>query len=78
VRGRVRRVDDSPQNGAGTHVYLVEAPTRDVSSTTIRSRLARQLAIDDLVPAAVARHIVRHQLYGAADRLHGQDTQRGK
>ena len=26
------------------------------------------------VPAAVARHIAAHQLYGAVDDLHGQDT----
>ncbi len=57
----------------GTAIYLVEARTRDVSSTTIRERLAERKAIDDLVPAAVARHIVSHHLYGAVDDLHGKD-----
>ena len=58
----------------GQSIFLVEARTRDVSSSTIRARLATRQPIDDLVPAAVARHIAAHQLYGAVDDLHGQDT----
>jgi nicotinate-nucleotide adenylyltransferase len=54
-------------------IVLVEADTRDVSSTMIRQRLAAGLAIDDLVPAAVARHIDAHHLYGAESTLHGND-----
>ena len=46
-----------------TGIYHVEARTRDVSSTAIRARLAAGQAIDDLVPAAVARHIAAHGLY---------------
>jgi nicotinate-nucleotide adenylyltransferase len=61
----------------GTAIYLVEARTRDVSSTTIRARLAERREIDDLVPAAVARHIMAHHLYGAVDDLHGKDQDRG-
>ena len=57
----------------GTAIYLVEARTRDVSSTAIRARLAERKAVDDLVPAAVARHIIAHHLYGAVDDLHGQE-----
>jgi nicotinate-nucleotide adenylyltransferase len=57
----------------GTSVFPVEAHTRDVSSSTIRARLAARQPIDDLVPAAVARHIVAHHLYEAVDNLHGQD-----
>ena len=60
---------DSPDTG----VVLVEARTRDISSTVVRSRLAAQQPIDELVPAPVARHIVAHQLYGAVNHLHGQD-----
>ena len=41
---------------------------------TIRARLAARQPIDDLVPAAVARHIVAHHLYGAVGDLHGQDS----
>jgi nicotinate-nucleotide adenylyltransferase len=55
----------------GTGVYHVEVSTRDVSSTAIRARLAAGDTIDDLVPATVARHIVAHHLYGAADVRHG-------
>lgn len=56
-----------------TAIFLVEARTRDVSSTQIRARLAARDTIDDLVPAAVARHILAHHLYGAVDHLHGED-----
>ena len=58
----------------GQSIFLVEARTRDVSSSTIRARLATRQPIDDLVPATVARHIAAHHLYGAVDDLHGQDT----
>lgn len=58
----------------GQSIFLVEARTRDVSSSTIRARLATRQPIDDLVPDAVARHIAAHHLYGAVDDLHGQDT----
>jgi nicotinic acid mononucleotide adenylyltransferase len=60
-------------DGPDTGVVLVEARTRDISSTVVRSRLAAQQPIDDLVPAPVARHIVAHQLYGAVNHLHGKD-----
>jgi nicotinate-nucleotide adenylyltransferase len=58
----------------GTSIFPVAAHTREVSSSTIRARLAAQQPIDDLVPAAVARHIVAHHLYEAVDNLHGQDS----
>lgn len=64
------------EDGAG--IYLVEARTRDVSSTTIRARLARREPIDDLVPVAVARHIISHHLYGAVDDLHGENQGRNE
>jgi nicotinate-nucleotide adenylyltransferase len=59
--------DDDRQTG----IFLVEAVTRDVSSTAIRERLAMGQPIDDLVPPAVARHILAHDLYKAVDQLHG-------
>jgi nicotinate-nucleotide adenylyltransferase len=71
-----RAADVGAVSGGNTAIFLVEARTRDVSSTGIRARLAAGQAIDDLVPAAVARHIVAHHLYGAVDELHGQDTRR--
>jgi nicotinate-nucleotide adenylyltransferase len=59
-----------PQDGK-TRVILVEARTRDISSTMIRARRQARQPIDDLVPAAVARHIVIHHLYEAVGELHG-------
>jgi len=56
-----------------TGIFLVEAATRDVSSTLIRRRIAGGRPIGDLVPAAVARHIAAHNLYKAEDVLHGYD-----
>jgi nicotinate-nucleotide adenylyltransferase len=73
LRGRLRFPEET-SGTSGTSIYLVEARTRDISSSTIRARLATRQMIDDLVPAAVARHIVAHHLYGAVDDLHGQDT----
>jgi nicotinate-nucleotide adenylyltransferase len=63
----------APVNGHRTRIYLVEATTRDVSSTEIRRRVSAAQPIEDLVPEAVARHIVTHHLYGAVDDLHGEN-----
>jgi nicotinate-nucleotide adenylyltransferase len=72
LRSRVRRAaPDAAAADEGTGVFLVEAATRDVSSTMIRARLAARESIDDLVPSAVARHVTAHYLYGAEDGLHG-------
>lgn len=57
----------------GTRIVLVHARTRDVSSTTIRERLVTRQPIHGLVPAAVARHIYKHHLYGTVGSLHGED-----
>ena len=46
-----------------TGIFLVEAETRDVSSTLIRRRVADGQPIGDLVPVSVARHIAAHNLY---------------
>jgi nicotinate-nucleotide adenylyltransferase len=63
LSARLRRAERAAIEDDKTFVFLVEAMTRDVSSTAIRSRLAAKQSIDDLVPAAVARHIVAHKLY---------------
>jgi nicotinate-nucleotide adenylyltransferase len=73
IAARLRRPDPELAKGPGTFVFLVEARTRDVSSTMIRARLEAGRPIDDLVPRAVERHIVAHRLYGAVDNLHGQE-----
>jgi len=68
-------------------IFLIEAPTADVSSTAIRSRLADGQPITGLVEPDVQQHIEQHELYTAtvpgrrendrsadtaAGRLHGQ------
>ena len=69
-------------------IILIDAPTADVSSTAIRSRLAEGESIAGLVPANVRQHIEQHGLYAPtrpgrrasdisrtpeAGRLHGKD-----
>ncbi len=44
-------------------IALVAAATPDVSSTSIRDRVARGLPLEHLVPGAVEAHIRRHGLY---------------
>ena len=69
LRSRVRPVTAAGDVLDHTAIFLVEAHTRDVSSTAIRGRLAAGVSIDDLVPSPVARHIVAHHLYGAGREL---------
>jgi nicotinate-nucleotide adenylyltransferase len=73
VAERLQYVEDGVPQSGKTRIILIEAHTRDISSTMIRARLGTRQPIDDLVPAAVARHIVIHQLYGAVGDLHGND-----
>jgi nicotinate-nucleotide adenylyltransferase len=73
LRSRVRPASADPDGGGRTGIFVIEASTRDVSSTSIRGRLAARQPIDDLVPSAVARHIVAHHLYRTEDDLHGRD-----
>jgi nicotinate-nucleotide adenylyltransferase len=69
-------------------IFLIEAPTADVSSTAIRRKLGAGESIAGLVPPGVQQHIEQHGLYSAmspgrrvsdapersaAGRLHGQD-----
>jgi nicotinate-nucleotide adenylyltransferase len=65
----------TPATGGKTMIYLLNAPTPDVSSTVVRDRLRRGDAITGLVPPLVETHIHQHQLYSpvSADQLHGQN-----
>lgn len=71
----------------GPLIFLIDAPTADVSSTAIRQRRAASESITGLVPPIVQQHIERHGLYSlteagrrpestgpapAAGRLHGK------
>lgn len=91
----VRRLSDevgSPHEGGSASqvlsITLIEAPTTDVSATTIRRRLAAGGSIQGMVTDRVRQHIEQHGLYAsvsairrehgaleipAAGRLHGQD-----
>jgi len=73
LRHRCHRPEEAIPSDGKTRIILVEARTRDVSSTMIRARLNAREPIADLVPAAIARHIVVHHLYGAVGDLHGND-----
>ena len=64
LAGRMRSPDAGTETAAdATRIWLVSAPTRDVSSSAVRERVERGHAVDRLVPALVASHIARHDLY---------------
>ena len=87
LRARMRLPVGSFVTGANTGaqerhtaIFLVDAPTADVSATEIRRRAAGRLPLAGLVPAGVEHHIQQHGLYvsppltsSAADHLHGQN-----
>jgi nicotinate-nucleotide adenylyltransferase len=73
---------------ASPSIFLIDAPTADVSSTAIRRACAKGESIVGMVPYQVQQHIERHTLYddvarranfdaGSTDhpagRLHGRD-----
>lgn len=47
-------------------IHLAEVPEVDVSSTEVRRRVREGVAIDDLVPAAIAAYIAEQGLYRRA------------
>jgi len=72
LRGRLRQPPDAAGSGPDTGIILIEADTRDVSSTSIRAHLSAGQSIDHLVPSSVARHIAAHHLYRTGRELHGE------
>ena len=75
------------QGGSQTLIFLIDAPTADVSGTAIRARCETGESIAGLVPPLVQQYIEQHGLYAAktsrrrasdiasrdaAGRLHGQ------
>jgi nicotinate-nucleotide adenylyltransferase len=71
VLRRVRQRPWSLERFDEPGVFPVEAVTRDVSATEVRTRIASGLDISDLVPPPVARHIAAHNLYEPVGDLHG-------
>ena len=72
--------DPRPANRDFPAIFLVDAPTPDVSSTAIRRRIAAGESVKEMLSDAVARHIRQHHLYSSssefstADHLHGQNN----
>jgi nicotinate-nucleotide adenylyltransferase len=82
LAGRMRGAEDASLAGDKPLIFLLHAPTPDVSSTVLRERLRRGEPITGLVPSLVETHIHQHQLYStsaeaaadkSADQLHGQN-----
>ena len=74
------RRSDLQTDAGKTSIFLVDAPTSDVSSTEVRRRLLAGLSLNGLVPPPIEHHIRQHGLYSArpitpttADHLHGQN-----
>jgi nicotinate-nucleotide adenylyltransferase len=63
LASRMRRPEEHSGTGDSTLVFLVQAATPDVSSTSVRDRLARGEPITGLVPRLVETHIHQHGLY---------------
>ncbi len=72
--------DSRPATRDSASIFLIDAPTPDISSTAIRRRLLAGEPVSGMIPEAVERHIRQHRLYSSApdsltaDHLHGQDT----
>lgn len=60
---RMRDDGASRISDGNTLIFLVDAPTPDVSSTEIRRRVRQGESLRGLVPPAVEAHILRHSLY---------------
>jgi nicotinate-nucleotide adenylyltransferase len=67
---RMRPAADAPRTSATPLIFLLQAPTPEVSSTIVRDRLRLGEPITGLVPPLVETHILQHRLY-SADQLHG-------
>jgi nicotinate-nucleotide adenylyltransferase len=63
LRERFRDAAAGEPPAAGPWVFLVDAPTPDVSSTEIRRRIRAGESVSGLVPVPVERYLQRHGLY---------------
>jgi nicotinate-nucleotide adenylyltransferase len=78
LRSRADATPATADVSTHTRILLVQAKTRDVSSTAIRKRITAGLSIDDLVPPPVARHILKLHLYQPVGSLHGEDAYKSR
>lgn len=73
LRDRMRPPGAQARTDGATLIFLLQAPTPDVSSTIVRERLRHGAPLSGLVPPLVEVHIRQHHLYSApADHLHAQ------
>ena len=72
LRSRMRPAGSPARTDGNTVIFLLDAPTPDVSSTVVRERLRRGESLTGLVPPLVDTHIRQHRLY-PSDQLHGQN-----
>lgn len=72
LRERMRPAAAPARTDGSTLIFLLQASTPDVSSTTVRDRLRRGEPLTGLVPPLVETHIRQHRLYHSANQLHGQ------
>jgi nicotinate-nucleotide adenylyltransferase len=66
LASRMRSADGAAPAGADPVIFLLQAPTPEVSSTLVRDRLRRAEPIAGLVPPLVEAHILQHRLYSTA------------
>jgi len=63
LRSRMRPAGAPARTDAGTLIFLLQAPTPDVSATLSRERARRGEPLSGLVPPLVEAHIRQHHLY---------------
>jgi nicotinate-nucleotide adenylyltransferase len=74
LRSRMRPAGAPARTDGVPLIFLLPAPTPEISSTGIRERLQRGESLAGLVPPLVETHIHQHRLYSStADQLHGED-----
>lgn len=71
LQRRMRPAGSPDADDEGVAIHVVNARTRDISSSQVRARIAAGESIADLVPAAAADYIAAHHLYQPVDELHG-------
>jgi nicotinate-nucleotide adenylyltransferase len=69
LRPRMRPAGAPARTDTAPLIFLLQAPTPDVSSTAVRERLRRGESLAGLVPPLVDAHIHQHHLYDS----HGEN-----